>query len=96
MKGAFIIKRRIGKDMPVISEVKSARPVDPPSIKLLGSRNPFNPKPAEIIPHETRIMSFIILSAFNITGFIFLITGVNKILSFFDLRWIAENNKPIS
>ena len=34
-------------------------PVAPPSIKLLGNKNPFNPKPAEKTPIIIKMYSFI-------------------------------------
>lgn len=46
-------------NIPVVSEINREIPIAPPSMNELGSRNPFNPKPAETIPMMIKKVSFI-------------------------------------
>ena len=55
--GKFITTIRMDNDIPVISVVNREIPVTPPSINELGSKNPFNPKPAETIPIKIKTVS---------------------------------------
>jgi hypothetical protein len=54
INGTFIITSRKERGKPVTSVTKSEIPVTPPSIKVLGSKNPFNPNPAERKPRVIR------------------------------------------
>ncbi len=49
-KGMFTSNNSKGREMPVTSEESSAIPVAPPSIKLLGRRNPSKPNAADPMP----------------------------------------------
>jgi len=44
----------------VVSDINSEIPIAPPSINELGSKNPFNPKPAETIPISIKRVSLAI------------------------------------
>ena len=57
--GKFISTSKIEIEMPVFSEVSSAIPVAPPSIKLLGSKKPSKPSAAQPIPAPINKQSFI-------------------------------------
>lgn len=64
--------------MPVRMAVSSETPVTPPSRKLLGNRNPFNPIEAERIPNEIKITSFTILTGLTDLYFCFSIVFKNQ------------------
>jgi len=41
----------------VVSDIKRAMPMAPPSINKLGNKKPFSPKPAEKMPTSIKIVS---------------------------------------
>src|SRR5215213_8138725 len=55
IKGALIMRIRTGRENLDSAEMSMETPVTPPSIKWLGSRNPFNPSPAERMPTTRNI-----------------------------------------
>lgn len=55
--GKLMATISIDNDIPVFSAVIKEMPVTPPSIKLLGSKNPLSPKPAEVIPIKINMAS---------------------------------------
>ena len=57
IKGMLIATNKIDSDIPVISVIIREIPVTPPSIKELGSKNPFNPKQADDIPNKIKKLS---------------------------------------
>ena len=59
-----VINKATGK--PVTFAESNETPVIPPSMKLFGSKNPFNPRPADKIPNDTNVKSFK-----NLSGLIF-------------------------
>ena len=56
--GILISINKIEIEIPVFSEVSSAIPVAPPSIKLLGNKKPSNPKAADAMPALMNTQSF--------------------------------------
>jgi len=50
IKGRFITTNNTDRGIFVSSVIINEIPVTPPSIKAFGSKNPFNPKVADIIP----------------------------------------------
>ncbi len=61
MNGAFIIHIKSATGRSVTSLIRSEIPVTPPSIKSLGIKKPFSPRPANKIPEEINIKSLICL-----------------------------------
>ncbi len=57
-KGRFITISRTDREIPVICCTNNDIPVTPPSIKEFGSKNPFNPKPADAIANKIRKIKF--------------------------------------
>jgi hypothetical protein len=57
MNGILISTTRTESGIPVSATVISDSPIAPPSMKVLGRRNPFKPKAAENTPKTSRIYS---------------------------------------
>ena len=57
MKGMFMTTNNIDNGISANSVMMSEIPVTPPSIKELGSKNPFNPKLAENTPNKIKKLS---------------------------------------
>ena len=58
MNGMLIRISNNGRAMPVDSDTRSEIPTAPPSMKLLGSKKPFRPNPADSTPSVMKKISF--------------------------------------